>query len=88
MVGPATLAHETRFECQKLKVFARFVGPAATVGRERRFERQKLSFFPTLVCPAATFSHEMMFECQKLRFFFFWGEFGWYDCNPFERNDA
>ena len=72
LVGPATLAHETRFECQKLKVFARFVGPAATVWRERRFERQKLRFFSDFGLSGSNLFTRNDVWVSKIKFFLGW----------------
>ena len=71
LVGPAaTLSHETRFECQKLRVSCEFGWSGGNPCAWNEVRVSKTEGFWAFVGPAATVWRERRFERQKLRVFF------------------
>ena len=81
----ATLSHEMRIDCQKLRKKSDFTCAGYTLSHEMRVDRQKLLKNCDFTCARATRSHEMRVNRrkvnEKLRFYLS-------RSNPFERKKS
>ena len=64
-LAAATLSHEMKVECRKLRKKLRLTTARATLSRETKLECQSYGFFVSLDSPAATLLREARFECRS-----------------------